>query len=170
MAQAQMTLEKLSIGQIMDIEKRWKESALRVPDRIYVMTAEELELYKGNCHEYIANAQEAIEKSKSDQVKKGQESIIKKYQSELELVEVELKKIAAESEPEKAETSTAQVELIDGQIVYLGVMEMAKYLGWSKQRVSASYYRGNIEAPAARVGNRPLWTPSQARKIKEKHV
>lgn len=166
MAQSQMTLEKLSIGQIMDIDKRFKESD--TDNRIYVMTAEELELYKGNCNEYIANAQETIARFKeSGQVKHAQESIVNKYQSELELVEVQLKKLEAELNPEKVETSTTQVELIDGQIVYLGVMEMAKYLGWSKQRVSAAFYRGKIEKPVARVGSRPLWSPSQAKKIKE---
>ena len=168
MAHAQMTLEKLSIGQIMDIEKRVKESG--APSRIEVMTAEELELYKGNCHESIATAQKIIDSMTNERVQKSQGTIIKQYEAQLEAIEVQLKKLAAESEPEKAETSTAQVELIDGQIVYLGVMEMAKYLGWSKQRVSAANQRGNIEAPAARVGARPLWTPSQAKRIKEKHV
>jgi hypothetical protein len=168
MAHAQMTLEKLSIGQIMDIEKRVQESDAST--RIEVMTAEELELYKGNCHESISTAQKIIDSMTNERVKQAQQTIINQYEAQLEAIEVQLKKLTAESEPEKAETSTAQVELIDGQIVYLGVMEMAKYLGWSKQRVSASYYRGNIEAPAARVGNRPLWSPAQARRIKEKHV
>jgi hypothetical protein len=169
MAQSQMTLEKLTITQLLQIDARLKESG--ASDRIEVMTAEELELYKGNCHDYIANAQETIEKSNSDQVKEAQQSLVVKYQAELEAIDVQLNKLQTELTPENVETSTAQVELMDGSLVFLGVVELAKYLGWSKQRVSAAHHRGKLLAPEGKMygSERPLWTPSQAREIKEKY-
>lgn len=165
MAHAQMTLEKLSLGQIIDINKRAEQSG--ESERIYVMTAEELELYKGNCNEYIGTAKEAIAKTDNKQVIIGQQSVIDRYAGELEIVEAQLKKIKSELNQGKIEKSTTEVELIDGQIIYLGVMELSKFLGWSKQRVSAAYKDERIETPAAMVGQRPLWTPSQATRIKE---
>jgi hypothetical protein len=169
MAQAQMHLEKLSTGQILEINLRQKNHGAE--SNIDVMTPEELELYKGNCNEYIATAQNFLESAKSEQIKKSQATLVKKYEDELKLIEVKLKehnKAAGESE---IETSTAEVELMDGQFVFLGVVELAKYLGWSKQRVSWNAQQGKIEKPAGKMygSERPLWTPSQAERIKEQH-
>jgi hypothetical protein len=164
MANAQLTLEKLSPSQIMDIEKRTKQGGFS--NRLEVMTAEELELYKGNCNEYIATAQEVIAKSSNAQVNKGQESLIKKYQGELELIQVRLDKIEKELNRDKIVKSSLEVELIDNQMIFLGVQELADFLGWDKRKVSVYRQRGKIERPCAMVGRRPLWSPKQAEAIK----
>jgi hypothetical protein len=165
MTNTQITLEKLSLNQIMEVEKRAKINGFS--NRLDVMTAEELELYKGNCHEYISTAQEVISKSSNAQVNKGQESIIKRYQGELEYIQVRLDEIQKELDKGEIVKSSLEVELIDNQMIFLGVQELADFLGWDKRKVSVYRQRGKIEKPCAMVGRRPLWSPKQARQIKE---
>ena len=49
---------------------------------------------------------------------------------------------------------------------YYGITELAKALGWNTQKAHAYYSRKKFLEPAARVGNRPLWTKSQVDSMK----
>lgn len=53
------------------------------------------------------------------------------------------------------------------EVVYLGVVELAAFIGWHKAKTHTYYRRGVIEKPAAYVGTRPLWTLEQAERIKK---
>jgi len=42
---------------------------------------------------------------------------------------------------------------------FLGNLEVANELGWSRQRVHVNYKRGNLPKPYAYVGKKPVWKP-----------
>jgi hypothetical protein len=165
----QLQLEKLNGNQLVDINKRAKEAG--ITDSIEVMTAEELELYKGNINENIATAEE-LAKNSSDFILSSQEDLIAYNKKTLIKIDDRLSSIRSELANNSDNFSPTQVELEEdqgGQFIVYGVQELADFLGWDKRRVSDFYKRDRIEAPAGRtagIRQRPLWTPAQVKRIK----
>lgn len=53
------------------------------------------------------------------------------------------------------------------QLRYYGFTELGEALGgWDRRKVQLYYKRGKIMEPAAKVGNRPLWSAEQVKKIR----
>ena len=43
----------------------------------------------------------------------------------------------------------------------LGITEVGKMLGWTRQKVHTYWKRGKIPEPTSYIGNRPVWTLEQ---------
>lgn len=51
-------------------------------------------------------------------------------------------------------------------MIYYGIAELAREIGWSTEKTHVYYKRGKFFKPTAHVGNRPLWTEEQVKEIK----
>jgi predicted nucleic acid-binding Zn-ribbon protein len=162
----QLTLEKLSIAQMSDINKRANEAG--EPEPIQIMTAEELELYKGNVHENITKAEE-LKKGSSKIIQETQTALIAHNQKTLARIEERLSSLRVELAKEANNSSLTQGELIPegDELVFYGVSELATFVGEDKRLISKHNKLDKIEKPVGRVGVRPIWTHEQALRIKE---
>jgi hypothetical protein len=164
----QLTLEKLSIAQMADINKRANEAG--EPEPIQIMTAEELELYKGNVHENITKAEE-LKKGSSKIIQETQTALIAHNQKTLARIEERLSSIRVELAKNADKTSSTTGELIPegDELVFYGVSELATFVGQDKRLISKHNKLNKIEKPVGRVGVRPIWTHEQALRIKEQY-
>jgi hypothetical protein len=164
----QLQLDKLSTEQLMEIAKRQEDPA---DDIIDAMTAEELELYRQNNLETIANAEEVIANSKSDAVIDAQVSLIDKATDNIDYIKERLSSIRVELAKNSGNTSSTTGELIPegDELVFYGVSELATFVGQDKRLISKHNKLNKIEKPVGRVGVRPIWTHEQALRIKEQY-
>ena len=162
----QLTLEKLSIAQMSDINKRANDAG--EPEPIRIMTAEELELYKGNVHENITKAEE-LKKGSSKIIQETQAALIAHNQKTLTRIEERLSSLRVELAKNADNSSLTQGELIPegDELVFYGVSELATFVGEDKRLISKHNKLDKIEKPVGRVGVRPIWTHEQALRIKE---
>jgi hypothetical protein len=169
----QLQLDKLSGEQLTEIAKREEAKG---NDLVEAMTAEELELYKGNLNEHIATATE-LAKGSSGIVKSSQEGLIAHNEKMLVRVEERLSSIKSElakdsdnlssTQSELMENLLREVDLNDTELVFYGVSELATFVGEDKRLISKHNKLEKIEKPIGRVGIRPIWTHEQAVRIKE---
>lgn len=162
----QLTLEKLSIAQMSDINKRANDAG--EPEPIQIMTAEELELYKGNVHENITKAEE-LKKGSSKLIQETQTALIAHNQKTLARIEERLSSLRVELAKEASNSGSTQGELVPegDELVFYGVSELATFVGEDKRLISKHNKLDKIEKPVGRVGVRPIWTHEQALRIKE---
>jgi hypothetical protein len=167
----QLQLEELSSDQLTEIEKRRLEAG--VDNEIDVMTLEEMELYKQNLIGWITNAEMIRDNSDNEKFIKAHQETVDRHERQYTRLMERYSSLKDELANNSDNFSTTQVELEedqDGQFIVYGVQELADFLGWDKRRVSDFYKRDRIEAPAGRTAGirpRPLWTPAQAKRIKE---
>jgi len=167
----QLQLEELSSDQLTAIERRRLDAG--VDRAVDVMTLEEMELYKQNLIGWITNAEMLRDNSDSDKFIKMHQETVDRHESQYQHLLERYSSLKDELAKNSDNFSPTQVELEEdqgGQFIVYGVQELADFLGWDKRRVSDFYKRGRIEAPAGRTAGlkpRPLWTPEQARRIKE---
>jgi len=137
------------------------------------MTLEEMELYKQNLIGWITNAEMLRDNADADNIKEIHQETVDRHEKNYQHLLERYSSLKDELAKDSDNFSTTQVELEEdqgGQFIVYGVQELADFLGWDKRRVSDFYKRGRIEAPAGRTAGtkpRPLWTPEQARRIKE---
>jgi hypothetical protein len=168
----QLQLEELSSDQLTEIEKRRLEAG--VDNEIDVMTLEEMELYKQNLIGWITNAEMIRDNSDNEKFIKAHQETVDRHERQYTRLMERYSSLKDELANNSDNFSPTQVELEedqDGQFIVYGVQELADFLGWDKRRVSDFYKRDRIEAPAGRTAGirpRPLWTPAQAKRIKEK--
>lgn len=49
---------------------------------------------------------------------------------------------------------------------YLGLTELANYIGWDRRKLAVYIQRGKVETSKAFAGTKSLWTFEQAERIK----